>query len=198
VKAARVNTVVDDVSIAYAGWNFMVPIPRVSTWGQLNVYAFKHGATSAASCGRVGTGRRCRDSGCIFPRTGRRIARGQIRSLVEECVERGVVLADAAYGDDYDLCQQLESMEIAVCGGHPVPHPYGRRAHSASAQSAEDHRTPARPLRRDQHQPLSVRELVLCLSPGDLRRIGWREGTRGTYRLADRRDLSQVPVRIVR
>jgi len=40
---------------------------------------------------------------------------------------------------------------------------------------------PAHLLRRDQHhQPLSVKELALCLSPGDLRRVSWREGTRGT------------------
>jgi SRSO17 transposase len=36
-------------------------------------------------------------------------------------------------------------------------------------------------LRRDErHQPLSVKELALCLSPSDLRRVSWREGTRGT------------------
>ncbi len=40
---------------------------------------------------------------------------------------------------------------------------------------------PASLLRRDKHhQPLSVKELALCLSPGDWRRVSWREGTRGT------------------
>ena len=40
---------------------------------------------------------------------------------------------------------------------------------------------PAQLLRRDQHhQPLTVKELALCLSPADLRRVSWREGTRGT------------------
>jgi SRSO17 transposase len=38
-------------------------------------------------------------------------------------------------------------------------------------------------LRRDkQHQPLSAKDLALCLSAADLRRVNWREGTRGTMR----------------
>jgi len=42
---------------------------------------------------------------------------------------------------------------------------------------------PPKLLRRDEsHQPLSVKELALCLSPIDLRRVSWREGTRGTMR----------------
>jgi SRSO17 transposase len=40
---------------------------------------------------------------------------------------------------------------------------------------------PPKLLRRDErHQPLSVKEVALCLSPSDLRRVSWREGTRGT------------------
>ena len=42
---------------------------------------------------------------------------------------------------------------------------------------------PPRLLRRDkQHQPLSAKELALCLSAADLRRASWREGTRGMMR----------------
>ena len=40
---------------------------------------------------------------------------------------------------------------------------------------------PPKLLRRDEkHQPLAVKQLALCLSTADLRRVSWREGTRGT------------------
>jgi SRSO17 transposase len=40
---------------------------------------------------------------------------------------------------------------------------------------------PPKLLQRDEkYPPLSVKELALCLSPSDLRRVSWREGTRGT------------------
>ena len=42
---------------------------------------------------------------------------------------------------------------------------------------------PPRLLRRDEkHQPLTAKELALCLSAADLRKVNWREGTRGVMR----------------
>ena len=42
---------------------------------------------------------------------------------------------------------------------------------------------PPRLLRRDrQHQPLSAKELALCLGANDLHAVTWREGTRGPMR----------------
>jgi SRSO17 transposase len=42
---------------------------------------------------------------------------------------------------------------------------------------------PPRLLRRDEkHQPLTAKELALCLSAADLRKVSWREGTRGMMR----------------
>ena len=110
------------------------------------------------------------------------IALDQIRSLCEEGVERGVVLADGAYGNHHGFREELEKLELAYVvgiqssttvwppGSAPLP-PKPRKSMGRPAQL----------LRRDQHhQPLSVQELALCLSPGDLRRVSWREGTRGT------------------
>jgi SRSO17 transposase len=112
------------------------------------------------------------------------IALGHIRSLLDEDVQRGVVLADAAYGNDHNFREQLESLELQYVVGiqsstsvwPPGTAPLPPRPRSATGR-------PTSLLRRDKHhQPLTVKELALCLSPGDLRRVSWREGTRGTMR----------------
>ena len=109
------------------------------------------------------------------------IALDQIRSLCEEGVERGVVLADGAYGNHHGFREELEKLELAYVVGiqssttvwPPGTAPLPPKPRKSTGR-------PAQLLRRDQHhQPLSVKELSLCLSSGDLRRVSWREGTRG-------------------
>jgi SRSO17 transposase len=109
------------------------------------------------------------------------IALAQIRSLVNEDVPRGVVLADAAYGDDSGFRAGLVSLQLCYAVGikstttlwppgiEPLPpQPKGKMGR------------PPRLLRRDeQHQPLTAKELALCLGAADLRRVSWREGTTG-------------------
>jgi SRSO17 transposase len=109
------------------------------------------------------------------------IALAQIRSLVQEDVPRGVVLADAAYGDDGEFREGLVSLDLSYAVGIkstttlwppgivPLPpRPKGKTGR------------PPRLLRRDkQHQPLTARELALCLGAADLRKVNWREGTSG-------------------
>ena len=110
------------------------------------------------------------------------IALDQIRSLCEEGVERGVVLADAAYGNDHGFREELEKLELAYAVGiqssttvwPPGTAPLPPKPRKTTGR-------PAQLLRRDRHhQPISVKELALCLGPGDLRRVSWREGTRGS------------------
>ena len=110
------------------------------------------------------------------------IALGHIRSLMHEDVPRGVVLADAAYGNDGGFREGLVSLELSYAvgiqssttlwapGTAPLPpQPKGKMGR------------PPRLLRRDgKHQPLTAKQLALCLSATDLRRVSWREGTRGT------------------
>jgi len=109
------------------------------------------------------------------------IALGQIRSLINEEVPRGVVLADAAYGNDSDFREGLVSLGLSYAveiqssttlwppGIAPLP-----------PQAKGKMGRPPRLLRRDeQHQPLSAKDLALCLSTTDLRTVNWREGTRG-------------------
>jgi SRSO17 transposase len=112
------------------------------------------------------------------------IALGQIRSLVNEEVPRAVVLADAGYGNDNDFREGLVSMGLSYAVGIQssttlwppgivplAPLPKGKMGR------------PPRLLRRDeQHQPLTAKDLALCLSTTDLRKVSWREGTRGMMR----------------
>jgi SRSO17 transposase len=116
--------------------------------------------------------------------TKQEIALGQVRSLVNQEVPRGVVLADAAYGNDNGFRAGLVSMGLSYAVGIqssttlwppgmvPLPpQPKGKTGR------------PPRLLRRDeQHQPLTAKELALCLSAADLRKVNWREGTRGRMR----------------
>jgi SRSO17 transposase len=131
--------------------------------------------------------KRCKQAGVpkeIRFQTKPDMALGHIRSLVNEDVPRGVVLADAAYGDDNAFREGLETLGLSFVvgiksstslwppGTMPLPpQPRGKTGR------------PPRLLRRDkQHQPLSAKGLALCLSAADLRRVSWREGSRGMMR----------------
>jgi SRSO17 transposase len=114
--------------------------------------------------------------------TKNEIALSQIRSLVEEEVPRAPVLADAAYGNDHSFRAELEKLKLQYVVGvqssttvwPPDMVPLPPKARRATGR-------PPKLLRRDEkHQPLAVKELALCLSRADLRRVSWREGTRGT------------------
>jgi len=99
-------------------------------------------------------------------------------------VPRAVVLADAGYGNDNDFREGLVSMGLSYAVGIQssttlwppglvplAPLPKGKMGR------------PPRLLRRDeQHQPLTAKDLALCLSTTDLRKVSWREGTRGKMR----------------
>src|ERR1700722_3799062 len=101
----------------------------------------------------------------IIFQTKPEIALDQIRSLVNEDVPRGVVLADAAYGNDNGFREGLVALDLFYAVGIqssttlwppgvvPLPpQPKGKMGR------------PPRLLRRDeQHQPLSAKDLALCL-----------------------------------
>ena len=110
------------------------------------------------------------------------IALEQIRWLVEEDVPRAPVLADAAYGNDHgfrDGLQQLRLEYVVGVQSSTSVWPPGFAPLPSKARGVMGR--PPKLLRRDErHQPLSVKEIALCLSPTDLRRVSWREGTRGT------------------
>ncbi|MGZ4813514.1 MAG: IS701 family transposase [Terriglobales bacterium] len=110
------------------------------------------------------------------------IALDQIRLLVEEDVPRASVLADAAYGNDTGFREGLEEVGLSYCVGvqsstsvwPPGVAPLPPKVRSRTGR-------PPKLLRQDErHHPVSVKDLALCLSKADLRRVSWREGTRGT------------------
>jgi SRSO17 transposase len=109
------------------------------------------------------------------------IALDQIRWLVQEEVPRAPVLADAAYGNDHGFRTELEKLQLQYVVGvqssttvwPPSIVPLPPKTRSATGR-------PPKLLRRDEkHQPLSLRQLALCLSVTDLRRVSWGEGTTG-------------------
>jgi len=103
---------------------------------------------------------------------------------VEAGVPAAPVLADAAYGNDGGFRARLEALGLAYAVGVQsstslwrlgcAPLPPRRRPATGR---------PPKLLRRDaRHQPLSVRELALCLGAKNLRAVSWREGMRGAMR----------------
>jgi SRSO17 transposase len=114
--------------------------------------------------------------------TKQEIALDQIRSLVAEEVSRAPVLADAAYGNDNGFRDGLEALGFSYVVGiqsSTSVWPPGSAPLPAKARGVMG-RPPKLLQRNEKYPPLSVKELALCLSPGDLRRVSWREGTRGT------------------
>ena len=110
------------------------------------------------------------------------IALDQIRWLVEKDVPRAAVLADAAYGNDTGFREGLEALGLSYCVGvqsstsvwPPGVAPLPPKVRSRMGR-------PPKRLRQDErHHPVSVKDLALCLRKADLRRVSWREGTRGT------------------
>ena len=110
------------------------------------------------------------------------IALAQIRSLVEADVPCAPVLADAAYGNDNRFRAGLQQLGLEYAVGiqsSTSVWPPGFAPLPSKVRGVIGR--PPKLLRRDErHQPLSLKELALCLSPSDLRRVSWREGTRGT------------------
>jgi SRSO17 transposase len=110
------------------------------------------------------------------------IALEQIRVFVEDAVPRAPVLADAAYGNDNGFRDGLHELGLEYAVGvqsSTSVWPPGLAPLPSKVRGVMGR--PPKLLRRDErHQPLSVKELALCLSSSDLRRVSWREGTRGT------------------
>ena len=107
------------------------------------------------------------------------IALDQIRSAVAADLDRGVVLADAAYGINTEFREGItalslpyvlgiqSSMTVWEPGKQPLP-----------AKTRGKKGRPPRLLQRStNHQPVSVKQLAMSLPATVFREITWREGT---------------------
>ena len=120
----------------------------------------------------------------IVFRTKPEIALAEIEAALAAKVPAGVVLADAAYGNDTAFRDRVSELGLTYAvgvqssctvwpaGTGPLPAKrYGGRGR------------PPRLLRRDaRHQPISLRELALSLPVERYRMVAWREGSAGSLR----------------
>ena len=108
------------------------------------------------------------------------IAREQIESALERGVRRGVVLADAAYGDETHFRDWLRERKMDYVLAVRCATTVWWGENQPLDPPASTRGRPRTRLARDaQHQPISVLELARELDSTSWRTVTWREGTRG-------------------
>lgn len=109
------------------------------------------------------------------------LAAEQIQTAVEQGVPAGVVLADAAYGDDHKFRATLEELGLHYMVGVKPPTtvwPPGQRPLPPNPRRGVGR--PRQLLRRDRkHHPVSLLELAQSLPATAWKDVRWREGSRG-------------------
>jgi len=107
------------------------------------------------------------------------IALDQIRAAVAANLDRGVVLADAAYGINTEFRDGLTELNLqyvmGVQSSMTVWEP-GKQPLPAKPRGTMG-RPPQLLHRSTDHQPVSVKQLAMSLPPTVFREITWREGT---------------------
>jgi SRSO17 transposase len=107
------------------------------------------------------------------------IALDQIRAAVAANLDRGVVLADAAYGINTGFRDGLTDLElqyvVGVQSSMTVWEP-GKQPLPAKPRGKMG-RPPRLLQRTTKHQPVSVKQLAMSLPSTALKEITWREGT---------------------
>ena len=112
------------------------------------------------------------------------IALDQIRQALADEVPPGVVLADAAYGNDSGFRDEIEQLDLDYVVGiqssttvwKPGQEPLRPNQHSGVGR-------PPKLLRRGaESQPVTVKQLALELPRGAFRTLAWREGTKRVLR----------------
>ena len=108
------------------------------------------------------------------------IALEQIGAAVEEEIPRGVVVADAGYGNDGQFrCGVTELGLEYVVGVQSSTTVWEPGTDPLPPRPRKQMGRPPRLLRRDKHhQPVSVQQLALSLSADSWTTISWRHGTR--------------------
>jgi SRSO17 transposase len=106
------------------------------------------------------------------------IALEQVRAAVAANVTRGIVLADAAYGNNTEFRAGLTGLQlqyvVGVQGSMTVWEP-GQQPLPAKPRGKRG-RPPRLLQRTREHQPVSVKQLAMGLPSGAFKEITWREG----------------------
>jgi SRSO17 transposase len=112
------------------------------------------------------------------------IAMRQITAAVKQGVPMGVVLADAAYGNDSKFRNGVEALGLKYAlGVQSTTTVWPAGSMPLAPPASRGGGRPPKRLRRDaSHKPLAVWELALRLSPTAYRTVSWREGTAGMLR----------------
>jgi SRSO17 transposase len=134
--------------------------------------------------------------GNIGFQTKHEIALEQLRWACATGLPRGVVLMDAAYGNNSDLRADITALRLAyVVGILSNTTVWAPGTGPLPAKKWSGRGRPPKRLRRDaEHWPVSVKDLALGLSKRAWRTIEWREGS--TERLSSR--FARVRVRVAR
>jgi len=111
--------------------------------------------------------------------TKAQIALQQLGSACERELPRGVVLADAGYGNDHAFRQGLDALGLRYAVG--VQSSTGVWAPGTAPLAAKPHGGVGRKATRQRyapgHEPVSVQALALALQPRAWRNVTWREGS---------------------
>jgi SRSO17 transposase len=129
-------------------------------------------------------------------KTKHAIALDQLRWACASGLQRGVVLMDAAYGNNSDLRADITALELSyVAGILSNTTVWASGTGPLPAKKWSGRGRPPKLLRRDaKHRPVSVKELALGLPKRAWHMIEWREGT--AERLSSR--FARVRVRVAR
>jgi len=150
----------------------------VATWGSSLPIAFRLYLPESWA----GDWQRRADAGVpesIRFRTKPEIALEQIRQAVEADIARGVVLADAAYGNDNAFRAGLSELRLEyVVGVQSSMTVWGPGLKPLPAKRWTGKGRPPCLLGRNRdHQPITVKQLALALSGMAWKDVAWREGT---------------------
>ncbi len=108
------------------------------------------------------------------------IALDQIRQALEQQVQPGVVLADAAYGNDSAFRAELRKLKLEyVVGIQSTTSVWKPGEAPLPPKKYKGQGRPPKLLRRgDEQQPLAARELALELPAKAWKKLSWRDGTK--------------------
>ena len=107
------------------------------------------------------------------------IALAQVREAIAAGVPAGVVLADAAYGDETGFRESLTELGLLYAVGiRPMTTVWPHGVSPLPAKPASGRGRPAKLLRRAPgHEPVSVKGLAMALPASAYQVVTWREGT---------------------